>query len=85
MDGLREIAAVPGSAVGGSFGKVQGLDLSHCRSLESGIGNWYMELANVRGETSAEGRTAVVRMGGHHRESECKSGSDMYFVECRSC
>jgi hypothetical protein len=45
------IAVVLGSAVGGSFVRVQGLDLCRRSSYGPGIGNWSMGLAKVMGET----------------------------------
>ena len=44
-----------------------------------------MELARAMGETSFVGRMLEVRIGGHQNETEGKVGSDMCFVECRSC
>ena len=85
LDELTEIAVVSDSAVVGSFGRVQGLDLCQCRSSESGIGSWCMVLASVMGEPSCVGRMFVARIGGHRNEIEGKVGSEMCFVECRNC
>jgi hypothetical protein len=53
---LMAIAVVLGSAVGGSFVKVQGLDLCRHRSYDPGIGNLSMDLAKVMDETWVWGR-----------------------------
>jgi hypothetical protein len=76
-------AVVLGSAGGGRVVKVQGPDSRQRSSCGPGIGNSSMDLASVRDETQSVdrmvARTAVVQ-----KQVECKIGSGMSTVQCRS-
>jgi hypothetical protein len=82
---LMVIAVVLGSAVGGSFVRVQGLDLYRCSSYGPEIGNWGMDLAKVMDETWPGGRRMAERTGGLQKEVESTVDSGKVAVECRSC
>ena len=84
LDAVTVSAVAPGSAVGGRPGKVQGLNFRRRSSCDPGMGSSSMDLVSGRDETQFVDRT-LVRTGVFQKQAECKVGSDMPAVRCRSC
>lgn len=77
-------AVARGSAVGGRPEKVQGLNFRRGSSCGPGMSSSSMDLASVRDETQFVDRM-LARTGVFQKQAECKVGSDMLAVRCRSC
>ena len=85
LGAVMVIAAVLGSAVGGSFVMVQDSDLCQCRAKDPGIGNLSTDSVKVMDETRFVDHMLAARNGGHHKEVDCTVGSGTWLENCRSC